>query len=68
MNAITRNSMETKKASCDELGNVTASVIHSIDGYEQHSCCLSSEPLQKYMAEFKEELRAEMSKISEIKW
>ncbi len=29
---------------------------------------LFSEPLQQYIAEFREELRSEMAGISEIKW
>ena len=60
--------METRFTPIEQIGKATASVNHSEGEFEHNSRGLSSEPLQKYIAEFKEELRAEISKISEIKW
>lgn len=51
-------------------GIVKATASESQKNSEQSLCSrgISSEPLQKYIAEFREELHVEMAGISEIKW
>ena len=48
----------------EEIMKATASVNHETINSEK----ISSEPLQRYITEFRKELHAEMAGISEIKW
>jgi hypothetical protein len=51
----------------EETMKATASVNHE-DVDSLYSREISSEPLQKYIDEFREELHTEMAGISKIKW
>lgn len=52
----------------DEIVKATASENQKKVEQSQFYREISSEPLQKYIAEFREELHVEMAGISEIKW